>query len=169
MALSDIAAGITVTTEQRNRGVASVDRTDASLAVRLEAVADELPCEAATAATLIEVYAAGNSVGAAGRAAGIVPINAAKTLHCFGEQVCPLSPTARDVVRDWLDGRLSRVEALELSGASEREFALTVYIETHDPVPDAQAAAEGALTNDDATAEKLASLGDSVEAGDDLR
>lgn len=168
MALSDIAAGIEVTTEQRDRGVASVDRTDEALADRLGDVAT-LPCDAETAATLVEAYAAGKSVGDAGRAAGVAPITAAKTLHCFGEQVCPLSPTARDVVCDWLDGRLSRSEALTLTGASEREFALATYVETHEPSADAQAAAEGSLTSEDATGEKQASLGESVETGDRLR
>lgn len=168
MALSDIAAGIEVTTEQRNRGVASVDRTDDSLADRLADV-DGLPCDAEAAATLLEAYAAGKSVGDAGRAAGLAPTTAAKTLHHFGEQVCPLAPTARDVVCDWLDGRLSRSEALELTGASEREFVLAAYVQTHDPSDEARAAAEGYLTTEDATGAKRASLGDSVEAGDRLR
>lgn len=169
MTLSEIAAGIEVTTEQRDHGVASVDRTDAALAERLAGVAGELPCDAETAATVVEVYADGTSVGGAGRAAGVTPITAAKTLHRFGEQVCPLTPTARDVVDDWLEGHLSRREALELTGVSEREFALATYVATHDPVPDARAAAEGALTSDDATGEKQASLGESVEASDALR
>jgi hypothetical protein len=169
MALSDIAAGLEVTTEQRDRGVASVDRTEEALADRLDGVAHELPCDAETAATLVEAYAAGKSVGDAGRAAGLAPMTAAKTLHRFGEQVCPLAPTARDVVRDWLDGVLSRSEALTLASASEREFLLTAYCETHEPVPDARAAVEGHLTAGDATEEKLASLGESVEAGDCLR
>jgi hypothetical protein len=34
MALSDIAAGVEVTTSQRDRGVAAVDETDASLSER---------------------------------------------------------------------------------------------------------------------------------------
>lgn len=169
MALSDIAAGIEVTTEQRDRGVASVDRTDGALADRLDDVAAELPCDAEAAATLVEAYAAGKSVGQSGRVAGLPPITAAKTLHRFGEQVCPLSPAGRDVVGDWLDGRLSRSEALALSGASEREFALATYVQTHEPSAEARAAAEGHLTSDDATGEKLAALGESVEAGDGLR
>lgn len=169
MPLSEIAAGIEVTTEQCDRGVASVDRTDVDLADRLGDVAAELPCDAEAAATLVEAYATGKSVGESGRLAGLAPITAAKTLHRFGEQVCPLSPTARDVVGDWLDGRLSRSEARTLTGASEREFALATYVQTHEPSADARAAAEGALTSDDATGEKLASLGESVEAGDRLR
>jgi hypothetical protein len=169
MALSDIAAGIEVTTEQRDRGVASVDRTDESLADRLAGAAEDLPCDAETAATLVETYAAGESVGDAGRAADVAPITAAKTLHHVGEHVSPLSPTARDVVGDWLDGTVSRSEAIALTGASEREFALGVYVETHEPSADAQAATEGYLTSEDATGEKRASLGESVEAGDGLR
>lgn len=168
MALSDIASGIEVTTEQRNRGVASVDRTEETLADRLSGVGG-LPCDAETAATLLEVYAAGKSVGDAGRAAGLAPTTTAKTLHHFGEQVCPLSPTARDVVRDWLDGRLSRSEALELTGASEREFLLAAYVQTHGPSAEARAAAEGYLTSEDATGAKRASLGDSLQENVRLR
>jgi len=89
MALSDIAAGIEVTTEQRDRGVASVDRTDESLADRLAGAAEDLPCDAETAATLVETYAAGESVGDAGQAADVAPITAAKTLHHVGEHVSP--------------------------------------------------------------------------------
>ncbi len=169
MALSDIAAGIEVTTEQRERGVASVDRTDEHLADRLAGVAEEFPCDAESAATLVEAYAAGSSVGDAGRAAGVAPVTAAKTLHLFGEQVRPLSPTGMRMVRDWLDGLHSRSEALALTGAGEREFALAAYVETHEPSADAREAVEGHLTSDDATGEKLASLGESVETRDDLR
>lgn len=169
MALSDIAAGIEVTTEQRDRGVAAVDRTATPLAERLAAVEETLPCDAAAAATLIDAYAGGASVGDAGRAANVAPVTAAKTLHLCGEQVSPLSPTGRRVVRDWLEGHLSRREAIELAGASERAFALAAYVETHDPIDDAREAAEGHLTDGDATREKLASLGDAIEAGDDLR
>lgn len=169
MALSDIAAGLEVTTEQRERGVAAVDRTEASLAERLADVAGDLPCEAEAAATLVEAYAGGASVGDAGRAAGIAPITAAKTLHLFGERVDPLSPTGRDVLEDWLAGRLARTEALELLGVGEREFALATYVATHDPLPEAREAVEGALTTGDATADKRASLGESVEAGERLR
>jgi len=67
MALSDIAAGVEVTTRQRDRGVAAVDETDAPLPERLAPFADDLPCSAAAAATVVEAYAAGRSVGDAGR------------------------------------------------------------------------------------------------------
>lgn len=146
MGLDDIAAGLEVTTEQRDRGVATVDRTEESLADRLAPVAGRLPCEAETAATVVERYAGGGSVGAAGRAAGIAPMDAAKTLHLLGESVCPLGPTGRDVVADYLSGQLPRTEAIELARASETEFALAVYVQTHDPIPEARAAVEDALT-----------------------
>ena len=168
MGLADIAAGIEVTDEQRDRGVASVDRTAASLTDRLTAVTEALPCSGERAATLVEAYAAGKSVGDAGRAAGIAPTTAAKTLYLCGEQVCPLTPRQRDIVEDWLDGRLPRSEARQLTGASEREFALATYVATHDPVAEAQEALEGALTEADATREKQAALGDSVDQPADL-
>jgi hypothetical protein len=142
--LSDIAAGIEVTTEQRERGVASVDDTAADLAERLGAYDSALPCSARAAATLVEAYAGGKSVGAASRAAGLVPATGARALHRLGEPVCPLSPVERDVVRDFLDARIGRTDAVALVG-SEREFALGVYCETHDPIPGAVEALEGAL------------------------
>jgi hypothetical protein len=148
MGLDDIAAGLEVTTEQRDRGVPTVDRTDESLAERLVPVDDELPCDGSTAATIVERYAGGGSVGAAGRAAGVPPMTAAKTLHLLGESVWPLGEIARDVVRDWLAGDLSRTEALDLARASEREFALAVYVETHDPLPAARDAVADALAVD---------------------
>lgn len=166
MGLSEIADGIEVTTEQCDRGVASVDRTAGSLADRLADSASTLPCDTDAAATLLEAYAAGKSVGDAARAAGIAPMTAAKTLHRCGEHVCPLTPRQRDILDDWLDGRLSRTDALDLTGVSEREFALATYVATHEPVADARAALEGALTDADATADRQASLGDAVEQPD---
>jgi hypothetical protein len=155
MGLDDIAAGLEVTTEQRDRGIATVDTTEDSLADRLGTVAEDLPCAADTAATIVERYAGGGSVGAAGRAAGVAPMTAAKTLHLLGESVWPLGPLARDIVRDWLAGDLTRTEALELARASEREFALAVYVETHDPLPAARDAVADALavTDDDPLAD----------------
>lgn len=43
MGLADIAAGVEVTAEQRNRGVATVDRTDDSLAERLAPYGEHCP------------------------------------------------------------------------------------------------------------------------------
>ncbi len=149
MGLADIAAGVEVTTEQCDQGVATVDRTGECLTDRLEPVAEELPCAPADAATLVERYASGGSVGAAGRAAGLTPMTAAKTLHLLGEAVWPLGDLARDIVTDWLAGDLSRTEAIDLARASENEFSLAVYIETHDPLPAARDAVEDALAVDD--------------------
>ena len=145
MTLSELAAGLEVTTEQDDRGVAVVDDTDATLVERLEPFADELPCTPAAATTLVDQYTTGTSIGVAAREAGIAPVAGAKALHLLGEDVSPLGPTGRDVVRDWLDARLSRADALELTRASEAEFALAVFVETHDPLPEAQEALEGAL------------------------
>ncbi|MFC6863362.1 hypothetical protein ACFQGE_07805 [Halomicroarcula sp. GCM10025817] len=158
MGLADIAAGLEVTESQRETGVAAVDETDASLATRLDPVADSLPCSPAAAATVVEAYAAGKSVGESGHAAGVPPVTAAKTLHLLGEQVAPLGPRGREMVADWLAGDLSRSEALTLSGASEAEFALAAYVQTHDPLPEARDAVEGAL----ATARERDPLADTM-------
>jgi hypothetical protein len=146
MALSDIAAGIEVTTRQRERGVPTVDGTEAALGDRLAAHAAALPCDPAAAATVLETYARGESVGAVARRADVAPMTAAKTLHLCGEPgVSPLGPTARRVVRDWLAGDLARADAVTLTGADETEFALAAYVESHDPVPALVEAAEAAL------------------------
>ena len=146
MALSDIAAGIEVTTEQRERGVPTVDGTECELEERLASHAERLPCAPAAAATLLETYARGTSVEAVARGAGVAPMTAAKTLYLCGEPgVSPLGPTGREIVRDWLAGDLSRADAVALTGAGETEFALAAYIESHDPVPDLVEAAEAEL------------------------
>lgn len=150
MGLADIAAGIEVTDRQRDRGVAAVDDTDDSLAERLEPFADQLPCSPADAATVVDAYASGQAVDDSGHVADVPPVTAAKTLHLLGEQVSPVGPTGRDIVRDWLDGRLSRSDAMALVGVGERTFALAAYIETHDPLLEARDAVEGALETGDA-------------------
>ncbi|MFB6303752.1 MAG: hypothetical protein ABEH47_01190 [Haloferacaceae archaeon] len=143
MDLADIAAGVEVTAEQRDRGVAAVDRTGEGLVDRLADHADALPCTPEAAATVVRSHTAGTSVGESAREAGIAPVTAAKALHrCGVEGVSPLAPTAREVVRDWLAGELSRVEAVELTGADEAEFALAAYVESHDPDPGLVAAVE---------------------------
>jgi hypothetical protein len=145
MGLSDIAAGVEVTAEQRDRGVAAVDDTGADLAERLAPFADDLPCPPDAAARLVEAYAGGAAVGAAARVAGVAPVTGAKTLHLLGEPVEPLSPTAREVVRDWLDARVSRADALAVTGLDEREFMLGAFVQTHEPLPGAREAVAGAL------------------------
>jgi hypothetical protein len=145
MGLSDIAAGIETTTEQRDRGVAAVDGTDRPLRERLDPFAGDLPCTAA-AATVVGAYAGGASVGESAREAAVAPVTAAKTLHLLGvEGVTPLSPTGRRIVRDWLTADVSRADALTLTGASEAEFALAAFVETHDPLPGAREVVEEPL------------------------
>lgn len=137
MTLSEIAAGIEVTAEQDQRGVAVVDETGADVLDRLRPHAEQLPCTPEAAATVIETHAAGTSVGESARKAGIAPVTAAKAFHrCGVSGVTPLSPMARQIVRDWLDGHLPRSEALELTGATEAAFALGTYIETHESGPE---------------------------------
>ncbi|MFD1513299.1 hypothetical protein [Halomarina rubra] len=170
MGLADIAAGLEVTSEQRTRGVATVDATDASLAERLVPFADDLPCAPEDAATVVETYAGGESVGTSARAAGLPPMTGAKTLHLLGESVSPLGPTGREMVRDWLDATLPRADALALTGASETEFALAAYVETHDPLAEAREALEGALSpSGDAAVEKRELLGETMSDSTDLR
>jgi len=163
MGLSDIAAGIETTTEQRTRGVASVDRTDRSLVERLRGVAEDLPCTPEAAATVARAYAGGASVGESADEAGVVPVTAAKALHLLGvEGVTPLSPTARDVVRDWLVAEVSRSDALALTGASETEFALATFVETHEPIPEAREAVNETLAPASSMATKRDRLADAV-------
>ncbi|WP_436930065.1 DUF7858 family protein [Halosimplex halobium] len=166
MGLDEIAAGVEVVDEQREGGVATVDRTDDPLAERLEPFAGELPCSPAEAATLVDAYAAGKSVGAAARVAGIPPTDGAKALHLFGEHVSPVGPMGREVVADWLAGELPRTEAVELAGVSDGEFALAAFVETHDPIEGAMEAVEGALSVDDV--DKRETLGDAMDGPGDV-
>lgn len=145
MSLDDIAAGLEVTTAQRDRGVAVADDTGASTVDRLRPFADALPCTPEAAATVVSAYAAGGSVGDAARDANVAPVTAAKTLYLLGEEVFPFGPTGRDVVRDWLDARISRTTARRLTDADDDEFALAVYVETHDRIPAAEEAVADAL------------------------
>ena len=170
MGLSDIAAGIEVVDEQRESGVATVNRTGDPLADRLAPYAEELPCSASDAAALVEAYAAGKSVGVSARIAGIAPTDGAKALHLFGESVSPVGPMGREIVGDWLAGELSRTEAVELAGVSDQEFVLAAYVETHDPIPGAMEAVEGALSlNGDGAVAKREALGDTMDGVGDLR
>ncbi|WP_251342180.1 hypothetical protein [Haloplanus halophilus] len=171
MALSDIAAGIEVHDRQRERGVPTVDATGDDLVARLEDHDDALPCTPEAAATVLEAYAAGTSVGDCAREAGVAPMTAAKLLHrCGVTGLSPLAPTARRVLRDWLNGDLPRSEAVELAGADEADFALAAYVETHDPVPDLSDAVEGVLEPDStATVDKRDALAETMSSVGDLR
>jgi len=146
MGLSDIAAGLEVTAEQRERGVATADGTGASLTERLAPFADDLPCDAAAAATLVETYAEGASIGRAAAVAELPKTTAAKALYLLGEPVDPLSPTAGQVVDDWLAGNISRTEARTLANVGEQEFALGAYVATHDPIGEAESVVADALS-----------------------
>ncbi len=167
MGLADIADGLELTETQDARGVATVDDTDATLEERLEPFAAELPCSPEAAATVLERYTGCGSVGEAGRAAGVAPMTAAKTLHLLGESVSPTTPLQRDVLGDWRDGKLSRREALELTQLTETEFALASYVETHKPLAEACAAVEGVLAGQALGAVEGAPLADAV--GDNLQ
>lgn len=169
MGLTDIAAGLEVTTKQRERGVATVDATDESLLDRLAEFADELPCTAERAATLVETYANGASIGRSSHAAGIPPVTGAKTVHLLGEPVAPLGPVGRELVRDWLDAECSRADAIALSGANETEFALATFVETHDPLPGAREALEGVFAGEaNATVTKRDELAETMSDAHDL-
>jgi len=149
MGLADIAAGLSTTIEQDERGVASVDATGRDLAARLEAFADDLPCEPAAAAAVAEAYVGGAAVDAAGRAADVAPVTAAKTLHRLGfEGLSPVTATGERVLEDYLSGRVSRADARGLVGVTDAEFALATYLATHDPIDGARGVVEGALENE---------------------
>lgn len=169
--LSEIAAGIELTERQHDRGVAAVDGTETTLADGLAEYAAELPCAPSTAATVVEQYTAGRSVGDVAFAANLTPITAAKTLHLLGiEGISPLAPRAREVVRDWQRGELARTEAETLVRASETEFALAAYIEAHDPIEGVTDVVEGALAADgDAAVVKRDRLAETMSDATDLR
>lgn len=146
MGLSEIAAGLSVTTEQDERGVANVDATDRDLAGKLDEFDDDLPCDPAAAAAVAEAYVGGAPVDAAGHDGGVAPVTAAKTLHRLGfEGLSPVAATGRRVVDDFLAGRVSRVDARALVDVSDAEFALATYVATHDPIAGARGVVEGAL------------------------
>ena len=171
MGLADIAAGIEVTARQETRGVASVDDTGGDLVSRLAPHADALACTPEAAAVVLEEHARGERVGASAREAGVSAMTAAKVLHRCGVQgVSPLGPTARRVVRDWLSGDISRMDALELTGGDEAAFALASYVESHDSVPELADVARGALAGGgNASVEKRDELGGTMSSVSDLR
>ena len=165
MGLSEIAAGIEVTNEQRDRGVATVDETAGSLPERLAPFAASLPCDPAAAAAVLEAYAEGADVGRAAAVAEVPPTTAAKALYLLGEPVDPLTPTARRVVADWLDGEIARSEALTLANVGDREFALGAYVATHEPIAAAESVVADALSVEaeiDPLDEARSGLGDLV-------
>ena len=175
MTLSEIADGLEVTSRQRERGVAVADDTETPLVDRLSEYADGLPCTPAATATLVKAYTAGRSIGDAAREAGVTPMTGAKTLHrCGVSGICPLAPSRRSVVCDWLEGRIARSEALALAGGDEADFALATYVETHDPLSavadavDAHAAGSAPL-GDDRGGSDDAVLGDALGSPDGLR
>lgn len=171
MGLSDIAEGVAVTERQRERGVATVDRTEPTLNAALARYADEVPCDAATAARLVDAYIGGESVEDAAASAGVPAMTAAKTLFRLGfEGLSPLSPLGRDVLRDWLDGDIGRTEAKVLTGASDAEFALATYLETHDPLPDARERIATVVHDEtNASVAKRDALADTMSDVSDLR
>jgi hypothetical protein len=165
MGLSDIAAGLEVTAEQRDRGVATADGTGASLAERLAPFAEELPCDAAAAAAVVRAYAEGASIGRAAAVAELPETTAAKALYLLGEPVDPLPPTARRVVDDWLAGEVSRTDAMTLANVGESEFALGVYVATHEPISGAESVVADALaveTDADPLSDARSDVGDLV-------
>ena len=170
MSLSDIAEGVATTRTQQDRGVAVVDRASESLTDVLEQFVSELPCETGTAGTLVSAYREGRSVGEAASRAGVPPVTASKVLFRLGfEGLSPLSPLQREICQDWIAGELSRTEAQELADASEREFALGAYIETHEPIPGASEAIEDADSrSEDAMVAKRDALAETMTDPQDL-
>jgi len=91
---------------------------------------------------------------------GVAATTAAKTLHLLGfEGLTPFSPLQREILEDWQDARCSRADAVELTGASDREFVLAAFVATHDPLDGAAEAVESALSSaDDAMVAKRDAL-----------
>lgn len=146
MPLSDIADGLEVVAEQRDRGVAAVDDTDRDLAERLADYEAELPCGGEAATAVVEAFTAGGDLEATADAAGVAPVTAAKALHLLGvDGVSPLSPDERDPLRAWLAGDRSRTAAKAAVDLDEQSFALAAFVETQDPLVGAQAAVDGSL------------------------
>lgn len=162
MTLSEIAAGLEVTTEQCDRGVATADGTGAPLSEQLSAYAAQLPCSTESAAAIVEAYTEGASVGRAAAVADVPKTTAAKSLYLLGEPIDPLSPTAKRVLDDWLAGEISRTEARTLAGVGEREFALGAYVATHDPIEGAESvvASVSSLTDEDPLSDARSDLSD---------
>ncbi|WP_267641134.1 DUF7858 family protein [Haloarchaeobius amylolyticus] len=170
MTLSDIADGLCVTTEQRDRGVASTDETDRTLAERLAEYETDLPCDAPAAAAVVDAYTGGAAIDAAGHDAGVTPMAAAKVLHLLGlDGVSPLAPAGRRIVRDWLDARVSRADARALTGAGAQEFALAAFVEAHDPLPGAEDVVTGALSRSgNAAVHKRDALAETMHGADEF-
>lgn len=172
MGLEEIAAAAgTTTTRQHERGVTAVDGTSGSLADRLAPFAADLPCEPAAAAAVLRSHGSGTPIDECAHVANLAPVTAAKVLHRLGVTgVNPLTPTARRIVRDWIHGEVSRTDALTLTGASDAEFALAAYIETHDPIPGArESTGEPSGLQGDAMVAKREILGGALEDAPGLR
>ncbi|MCF2238888.1 MULTISPECIES: hypothetical protein [Halobacterium] len=174
MGLAEIADGITTTTtQQRERGVASVDHTRAPLADRLGTYADRLPCTAAQAAAVAKQHASGAGEQAVSDTVGVPPTTVAKCLHLLGfDDVMPLSERQREPVAAWLKGQRTRVDAVAAADGTERECMLAAYIMTHDSLPGAADVVVSALSpQQDAMVAKrdalAATLPGSGEAGVD--
>lgn len=169
--LSEIADGIELTECQHDRGVAAVDETGETLTEGLAEHAEELPCQPTRAATIVDAYTAGRSVGDVARETGVTPMTAAKTLHLLGvDGLSPLAPRAREIVRDWQRGELSRTDAETLVQAGETEFALAAYIEAHDPIDGvAELTAAALVEHGDAAVDKRDRLAETMSGVGELR
>lgn len=169
MSLSDIAEQVEVTTiEQSVREVTTIDVTARPLVDRIAPFSALLPCESSEATTLIEAYIDGKCIEKSSHAAGIAPITGAKTLHLLGEPIAPITPTGRAVVRDWINGECLRTEALSLCGASEPEFNLAVFVEMHDPIPEARGVLAGEFERRNSDVGKRDELGETMSSVDEL-
>lgn len=164
MTLSEIAAGLEVTTEQDEQGIASGNDTGATLEERLARFEAQLPCSASVAATLVEAYTEGASIERAAAVAEIPRTTAAKVLFLLGEPIDPLSPTATRVLDDWLAGAISRSEAKTLAGVGDAEFALGAYVATHEPIDGAESVVADAVsvTDADPLSDARSDLGDLI-------
>lgn len=171
MTLSEIASGVETVTEQEERGVVSVDATDGSVAERLDAADEDLPCDPEAAAVVIDSYGRGVSVEESAHEAGIAPVVAAKTLHrCGVSGISPLESSEREIVREWISGRLLRTDALALVDCDEAAFVLAAFVENHDADPELTEIAADALGPDgNASVEKRDRLAETMSSVSELR
>lgn len=170
MGLDDIAEGIQVVKSQERRDVAVLDGASESLSEWLSAVAAELPCSTASAAALARSYAGGASIDRASEVADVTPTVAAKTLHLLGfEGIVDVDPADRRAVRRWIDGELDRTTVQRRCTLDEKRFALTVFVETRDPVRGGRGVVESMRTDSDAAADPNRALRETMSDPTDLR
>lgn len=132
---------------QHTRDVAVVDAANESLADRLEDCASDLPCSPTAASHLARQFRAGESIEACAETVGVTRTNAARTLHLLGfAGVITVDPVDREIIKQWINGEIDRTTATRRTDLERSRFALAVYVETHEPLTEDQAAIEPTIS-----------------------